>query len=192
VRLSRPRGFTFHAGQFVRLSLDGRDRDYTLVSGPQEPELALCVRRTEGFPARLEWLTAGDELGVEGPLGYFCHRPTERPAVFVATGAGVAPFVAMARAGLRWEWMLQGGREVTELLYPDELRAGARRHLACLSGGGGSAETFAGRVTDFLRDRLPDGRYDLYLCGNQAMIREATRIADRRFRDSHIFTEAYF
>ena len=51
---------------------------------------------------------------------------------------------------------------------------------------------FHGRVTDYLRDKLPVTAYDFYLCGRREMIRDVTLLVDERFPGSHIYTEPFY
>ena len=64
---------------------------------------------------------------MSGPRGHFLYQSRERRAVCVATGTGIAPFVAMLRAGLgRDALLLHGVREATELYYAELIAAAAR------------------------------------------------------------------
>ena len=48
LRISRPAGFNFEAGQHITLMVDGAARDYSLVTAPSESTLAVLVRRIPG------------------------------------------------------------------------------------------------------------------------------------------------
>jgi len=99
---SRPSGFEFMAGQRIRLIHGGLERDYSLAGAPDEAVLVLCIRLVaEGrFSPLLSATPVGTAFTFSGPHGYFVLKPSVRPPVFVATGTGVAPFAAMARAGI--------------------------------------------------------------------------------------------
>ena len=68
MRLARPEGFTFRAGQHIRLQAQGLERDYSLTSGPEDAPLALCVRNvpTGGLTPLLAGLEPGERVIVEG------------------------------------------------------------------------------------------------------------------------------
>jgi ferredoxin-NADP reductase len=98
IRLEKPGSFQFSAGQSVRLAPGPHERDCSLLSGPRDDHLALYVELVEAgavspFLARAE---PGEVVGFSGPNGFFTFAPSERSAVFVATGTGIAPFVSMA------------------------------------------------------------------------------------------------
>ena len=153
LRLARPEGFAFRAGQHIRLRSEGLERDYSLTSGPEESPLTLLIRRVpEGaLTPYLVSLEPGSEIEFSGPRGHFAFRPSDRPAVFVATGTGVAPFSAMVRSGVRGFLLLHGVREPEDLYYEGLFQSAAAEVVTCLTGRGGGercrSDVFPGRVT---------------------------------------------
>ena len=192
---SRPSGFEFTAGQRIRLIHGGLERDYSLASAPDEAVLVLCIRLVaEGrFSPLLSATPVGTVFTFNGPHGYFVLKPSVRPPVFVATGTGVAPFAAMARAGIGGFTLLHGVRQAVEGYYAALFRTKARRYVVCLSAEYSSAKgTFHGRVTDYLASHLEPGCYDFYLCGRGEMIRDVIWLVDDRFPGSIVYTEIFF
>ena len=198
LRLSRPEGFSFRAGQHIRLRCQGLEREYSLTTGPDDDPLALCIRHVPGgaLTPRLASLEPGSELLFSGPHGYFAFRPSDRPAVFVATGTGIAPFAAMARSGVKDFLLLHGVRESEELCYESLFRAAARRFVPCLTGCGSAQrprpDVFSGRVTAYLEANLPRRASDFYLCGREEMIRDVTLLVDDAFPGSRVYSEVFF
>jgi NAD(P)H-flavin reductase len=193
--LAKPPGFTFIPGQRVRLGHSGAERDYSIASAPAEDIIRLCIRVVEKgrLSVRLAQASAGTALTFTGPLGYFTFKPSCRQAVFVATGTGIAPFRAMAAAGVSGFILLHGVSRASELYYRDELRKKASAYSPCLSDEpAAGADCYSGRVTAYMRHRLPAGSYDFYLCGRQDMIRDATLLVDERFPGSMVFTEVFY
>lgn len=196
--LDRPQGFSFIAGQGIRLSRDGLIREYTPISGPGDDRLALCVQvvRKGPFSPLLAELEIGSNLSFSGPHGYFTFQRGPLPPVFVATGTGIAPFVSMVRAGVSGFTLLHGAGTLQDLHYRRVLQPAAAEYFGCVSrepeGSASPSWIFNGRVTDFLRRRLPAGEFDFYLCGRREMIREAVGIVDERFPGSRIFFEVFF
>ena len=192
----RPDDFAFSPGQCIRITHEAGERDYSLISAPQEPHLAVLIKVVEG--GALTPVLAGASLGTSffftGPYGYFVWLPSDHPAVFVATGTGVAPFISMARSGVRGFMLIHGVRRLQELYERSLLQEAASAYVACLSlpspeeGSG----IFEGRVTHYLEKRLAPGVYDFYLSGRKDMIREATLIADRRFPGSSVYAETFY
>jgi ferredoxin-NADP reductase len=198
MRLARPEGFAFRPGQHIRLSVQGLERDYSLISGAEEPCLALCIRHLPqgALTPVLASLETGSALEFSGPRGHFTFRPSDRPAVIVATGTGIAPFSAMARSGVRGFLLLQGVREPEELYYPELFRAAASKVVPCLTGRGGGRggppDAFSGRVTQYLEASLPRQAYDFYLCGREEMVRDVTLLVDEAFAGSRVYSEIFF
>jgi ferredoxin-NADP reductase len=193
VELERPKGFEFEAGQSVRLFAGDQGRDYSMANGPSGSRLSFCVSRVEGgiVSSALATSPIGAPFAFIGPRGLFTFRVSPRPAVWAATGVGVAPFLSMVRAGATNFTLLHGVRRIGDLLYKAELDHEAANYVACISreavGG-----CFPGRVTQWASTHLGPGRYEFYLCGNRAMIRDFIRLVDQSFPDSPVHTEIFF
>jgi len=198
IRFERPKGFDFIAGQKISVIHEDLYRDYSLISSRRDSELAICIRRIpEGaISPVLADAAIGDLFHITPAFGYFLYHPSERPAVFVATGTGIAPFVAFANDGVKKYRLLHGVRTAEELYYRNILTSTAKTYVPCLSGNdprqSSEPAVFHGRVTDFLEHRLPRKAYDFYLCGRGGMLRDATRIIDQKFEGSRIFSELFF
>jgi ferredoxin-NADP reductase len=104
---TRPRLFSFRAGQYVRVAVevDGRrlERCYTISSPPTRPHLlSLTVKRVPGGPVSTwlhDRLRVGDGLHVTGPFGRF--TTVDHPAagyLFLSAGSGITPLMSMTRA----------------------------------------------------------------------------------------------
>lgn len=135
--------FHFLAGQWVQLFFPLQDekgrplkRAYSIASAPDGARFELAVTHVDEGPGSgfLHAMTVGQTLSARGPMGLFL-RPLEAPApaLFIATGTGLAPFRSMVhdavRAG-RTEplWVLFGVRTPGEVLWGDELRALEKSH----------------------------------------------------------------
>lgn len=104
---SRPAGFRYQAGQSILLRLidppetdgEGDARTFTIASAPHEPELMIATRmRDTAFKRVLKAAPAGTAVAIDGPSGEMTlHDDASRPAVFIAGGIGITPFLAMAR-----------------------------------------------------------------------------------------------
>jgi ferredoxin-NADP reductase len=122
---SKPTGFAFKAGQAVDVILvgehaaegdDGRHA-FSLVSAPHESELAIATRmRDSAFKRTLRELPIGAPLQIDGPFGTLTlHKDASRPAVLVAGGIGITPFVGMLRHAAR-----EPGQRPITLLYSNK------------------------------------------------------------------------
>jgi ferredoxin-NADP reductase len=99
--LAKPAGFAFMPGQAVDVALaESGHRLFSLVSAPYEDELAVATRMREGsaFKAALKALPIGAEVTLKGPIGMMTlHADRARPALFIAGGIGITPFMSMLR-----------------------------------------------------------------------------------------------
>lgn len=97
----KPRGLMFQAGQSILLTLgEGwENRPFTIASAPHEAELMIATRmRESAFKSHLAKLEPGDAVNIDGPNGVMVlHRDVDQPAVFLAGGIGVTPFLSMLR-----------------------------------------------------------------------------------------------
>jgi benzoate/toluate 1,2-dioxygenase reductase subunit len=193
--VSRPPGFAFKPGQRISLSLEGHERDYSLISAPKESVLKLCIRDVAGgmLSTLLSNADIDTPLLVSGPHGYFTYKPSSRSALFVATGTGIAPFCSMARSGISGFKLLHGVSLPQDLYYASLFRQSAKNYIPCLSEAKKlPANAFQGKVTQYLEQHLAPQVYDFYLCGRREMIRDVTLLIDERFPGSLVYTELFY
>jgi ferredoxin-NADP reductase len=129
-RLSRPRAFSFRAGQAIDLVLpSGAQHAFSLVSAPFEPELVIATRiRKSAYKAELQALRPAAKVRLAGPFGALTlHHAANRDAVFIAGGIGVTPFVSILRQAAQDEdprrfTLLYSNRRPEFAAYLPELR----------------------------------------------------------------------
>lgn len=102
----KPKEFHFKAGQAVTIGLidpprgEGQShRIFSLASAPFERTLMVATRMRESpFKRVLKTLPDGATVELEGPFGELTlHEDTMRPAIFIAGGIGITPFMSMLR-----------------------------------------------------------------------------------------------
>jgi ferredoxin-NADP reductase len=135
---ARPAGFTHEAGQNAIFRLidppetdaQGTSRPFTIASAPHEPDLMIATRmRDSAFKRVLKNARIGTRVGLDGPSGVMVlHEPPDRPAVFLAGGIGITPFLSMARhaAAKRLPHRISlfySNRRPEDAAFLDELRA---------------------------------------------------------------------
>jgi ferredoxin-NADP reductase len=193
LRVGRPPGLTFRAGQYLRLGTGrGPLRKFSIASAPHEPFLEFCIQRIPGgevTPA-LFALGSGDRVALgDAPKGRFLLDGGAQRHLMVATGTGIAPLRSMLRDALhrgvaQEVVVLLGASYADELPYHDELTALAAsdprvRYVPTVSrptearNAGWSGRT--GRV-DPLAVEVAAGMgtagTHVYACGNGGMIAE--------------------
>lgn len=104
----KPAGFSFLPGQAIDVSIavsSGTDlHTFSIVSAPFESELVIATRMREGsaYKRALKAMPIGTTITIEGPSGSMTlHDQRERPAVFIAGGIGITPFISMLRQATR-------------------------------------------------------------------------------------------
>jgi len=97
----KPAGFSHQAGQNALLTLpDGSEgHTFTIASAPHERDLMFATRmRDSAYKRALAAAPIGAKFKLDGPAGVMVlHEDEKRPAVFLAGGIGITPFLAMAR-----------------------------------------------------------------------------------------------
>lgn len=181
-------------GQFARLHVgDDSWRDYS-IAGLEDGVLQLLIStRTGGRGSRfIEKVETGTRTVVELPLGGYQLKETGRPRIFIATGTGLAPFLAMFRHAdsLERDTLLFGCRNREEDLTAMVDATLPGRMVRCLS-----RETadgfFHGRVTEALAEADIDlSGTDVYLCGSAAMVMDCRAILDQADA-AEVLTEPY-
>jgi ferredoxin-NADP reductase len=167
-------GFSFRAGELIGLQGPGRldARDYTLACGERDEQLRVLVRRIPQGTLT-PWLSCrqpGEWLEFTGPYGTFTLRDPARPAVFLATGTGIAPALAFRRSHPRLPLtVLHGVARAEDLFFRAEFDPA--RYWPCVSREPHAG--WQGRVTDRLRELGPTPDAHYYLCGANEMIYEA-------------------
>jgi len=104
-QFQRPRNFLFRPGQFIDLGLPGLPakgshgltHTFSIVSSCFASDILLAARmRDSSFKRALSVLPLGTEVSTRGPMGSLVlHNDVSRPAVFLAGGIGITPFLSM-------------------------------------------------------------------------------------------------
>ena len=182
-------------GQFlpIRVTIPGQDaparRTYTLSCACNPDYYRLSIRRGEGAALVSQFLhanaTQGFRLEAMAPRGRFVLAEGDRPAVLISGGVGLTPMIAMAehivaegqRTGrFRPLYFIHGTRNGRAHAFREHVRALATTHPqfkvhVCYSHAGegdtaGASHDADGTVSlDTLKQVLPFGDYDFYLCG---------------------------
>lgn len=103
----KPTGFSFKPGQAIDVVLidppttDAQSARHTfsIVSAPFESDLVVATRmRDSAFKRAFKSLPIGSPARIEGPSGSLTlHNNRARPAVFIAGGIGITPFMSILR-----------------------------------------------------------------------------------------------
>jgi ferredoxin-NADP reductase len=136
-QFERPRDFVFKAGQYIDLTISGEQHapsrrlthTFSIASSPCEEDLVVTTRmRNTVFKQTLSNLPIGSRVQIEGPMGSFIlHNNSAKPAVFLAGGIGIAPFLSIltyaAGEELRHSIVLfHANRSLQDAAFLDNLR----------------------------------------------------------------------
>ena len=103
----KPSGFNFKAGQSADVTLtnppdtdaEGNTRTFSIASPPFEDELVFTTRmRDTAFKRSLKEVPLATEVTIGSAAGSFTlHKNPAKPAVFLAGGIGITPFLSIVR-----------------------------------------------------------------------------------------------
>jgi ferredoxin-NADP reductase len=103
----RPSRFDFKPGQSADVTLtrppetdsEGNTRTLSIASSPYETQLMFATRmRDTAFKRSLKKIPLGTEVKIDSPMGSFTlHKNSAKPAVFLAGGIGITPFISIVR-----------------------------------------------------------------------------------------------
>lgn len=128
VRLRLDAPLPYRPGQYVEVGLrgTGERRSYSMTGLP-EPSGDLSFLVDAAHHRVLAGFGGAEPIDLLGPFGRLFHRPADRPILMAATGAGIAPLLAILRelraAGGGPPVRLYYGARAGGIPYEDELAA---------------------------------------------------------------------
>jgi len=137
-------------------------------------------------------LLVGDKTHFKGPAGHFYLREDPgRELLFVASGTGIAPIRSMLlanaeRSDPRPATLFWGLRSQRDLYDQEELAELSRRTptftaITTLSRPDPGWSGSSGRVLKLIEERISSVKnLAVYLCGNSAMIADATALLQKK------------
>lgn len=207
VKLADAGGLSFLPGQYVNVSVPGttQTRSYSFSSMPKDGIVEFLVRNIPGglmSSYLADRAAPGDALTITGPVGSFYLRDLKRPALFLAGGTGLAPFLAMLEvletsASPQPVHMIYGVTNDHDLVDVDRLHAFAKTipgfTFTTVVADPASAHERRGYVTHHLPESaLHGGDVDVYLCGPPPMV-DAVRahLAERGVKPASFHFEKF-
>ena len=192
------KGMKFEPGQHLLLGKAGdiHHREYSIYSGVDDPALEVLVKEIENgeVSKSLRRLKPGDEVEVQGPLGFFTLEPeylqNGNHFLFLASGTGISPFHSMVKSVPSLDYkVLHGIRQIEEAYEKDHYDPA--RYVACTSRD--NRGDFQGRLTDYIKQNEIAAHTHCFLCGNFEMIRDAMNLLEEKgVPQDHLHAEVYF
>jgi ferredoxin--NADP+ reductase len=195
--ISWPRKHNFIPGQVVKITLNPQvpPRIYSVCSGNDDPEISVLFNIKEDgvLTPRLAGVIPGMKIWTTKPYGSF--QDNKKPAWWIATGTGIAPFYSMFRSGISEnKTLIHGARLLNQFYFEDELEwAMGDRYIRCCSQEQ-SCDVYPGRVTQYLSEinNLPTN-INYYLCGKALMVVEVRDLLiSKGVPYENILAEIYF
>ena len=195
--ISWKRELNFIPGQVVKIAAEKEmpPRIYSVCSGNDESEISILFNIKEDglLTPWLARVIPGMKISISKPYGSF--KDGKKPAWWIATGTGIAPFYSMFRSGISEnKTLIHGARRLDQFYFEDELEwAMGERYVRCCSHGE-SCNVFPGRVTKYLEELtvLPTN-INYYLCGKALMVVEVRDLLiSRGVPFQNILAEIYF
>lgn len=202
----------YKAGQYIEFLLkDGKRRSYSMANAPHlDDYLTLHIRHMPGgvFTDHVFGTMKEREiLRIEGPMGtFFLREDSDKPMVLLASGTGFAPIKAIVEQAIhqnsgRPMLLYWGGRRPQDLYMNALCEEWARtipgfKYVPVVSDAQ-PEDNWAGR-TGFVHQAvmadLPDlSGYQVYACGNPAMVDAAKRdfVAQCRLPAEEFYADAF-
>jgi len=185
ITLELPECTTWEAGQYALVRVASFEwRPYSLASAPGRTVRLLVDVRTKGLGA--SWastIAPGDDVDLELPYGHWLvttdNDTTEAEAphrrIFIATGTGIAPFLATFELDRRDDDILIVGCSRTEDVLTSQVDTPLPRLIRCVSREA-APDAFHGRITDYLNAEGIDPQATYYVCGSAHIVRDISRI----------------
>jgi sulfhydrogenase subunit gamma (sulfur reductase) len=200
----RMKNFTFEPGQVGQLSVFGVGESTFVINSPptRMDYLQFSVMKAGEVTAAIHDLSAGDQVGVRGPLGnWFPYEQMKgKKILFIGGGIGLAPlrtlilFMLDNREDYGDITIIYGARSAEDLCYKDELKEwGERKDLELIltvdanSPGPPIREGFVPTVLNLVAPK-PDDTIAI-TCGPPIMIKFVLQNLEKLgFKDEQVIT----
>jgi len=204
----------FKSGQYITIKIDDNIeppcfRAYSLASPPNKYKTGfdLCIKFIEGGRAS-KWFknmktgTKIEFLSAQGHLIF--NEQSNKDAVFVATGTGVAPFKAIIEEqltkGNKQKMKLYFGiRYIKDIFYQEFFEKLAQKHknfkfqIILSRPEDKSWKGPKGHVTDLIKTaEISPKTTEVYICGLENMINDAKKVLQQKgFSETEFHIEKY-
>ena len=202
--------FEFEPGQHTTVRFERDDpeeedeqvvRPYTATNTPGNERLTLAIKRYDDGTASvyMHEREVGDVVTLGDLGGNLTLRNTDEDAVFVSTGTGITPMIAMLKQYLEVGTgdvdFFYGEKNQENIMYRETLDQLAAEHDELSVVYSLSDEEWAGptgHVQDHLDERLDGLDRDFYVCGVPGMVVDTKeRLDDLGVDDDRVFSEGW-
>lgn len=177
---NRPDGFDFEAGQATELAIQkeglaGEGRPFTMTSRPGDPHLEFVIKSYpghDGVTKEIPYLKMTDQVTASEPFGAITDQG---PGVFIAGGAGIAPFISILRKqqqeGAGTAQLIFANKTADDIILKDMWQSMATVDETFLIDEGEAEGVTTGRLDKpALEDLVQTTDQPFYICGPQGMV----------------------
>ncbi|HDZ9392110.1 TPA: NAD(P)H-flavin reductase [Vibrio cholerae] len=185
----------FKAGQYLKITLAGKDRYFSIASCPSQPgliELHIGASKTDkgvlsAIAALHEFKEAELSLEVEGPLGdAWLRKESTNPILLIAGGTGISYIMSLLRNALHHKlkqniYLYWGVKGINQLYLHSDLLMLSEQHpnlhyVFSLEEPYNSMVSREGLVIDAILNDFSNLRdFDIYLCGPMNMVKNGKK-----------------
>ncbi|TLE11725.1 NAD(P)H-flavin reductase [Vibrio cholerae] len=185
----------FKAGQYLKITLAGKDRYFSIASCPSQPgliELHIGASKTDkgvlsAIAALHEFKEAELSLEVEGPLGdAWLRKESNNPILLIAGGTGISYIMSLLRNALHHKlkqniYLYWGVKGINQLYLHSDLLMLSEQHpnlhyVFSLEEPYNSMVSREGLVIDAILNDFSNLRdFDIYLCGPMNMVKNGKK-----------------
>lgn len=209
-RFQLPKSIDFLCGQFCTIFVNDRTRrSYSIASQPGTGYFETIIDISPNGPGSnyFKSLNTGDTVEMVFPLGRFVYIERGNPVYFLATGAGIAPFISMIDRLFitnpkRLTTLLFGVRSDEDIFLFDKFDRLQKQYQnfnfkICLSKPNNTnldkERYYSGRITKLIQELKIDKTADFYISGGHEMIKDnLTILKSQNIPEQNIFTEQYY
>lgn len=203
------KNFNFKRGQYISVKVaENNFNAYSIVRNNDKNIFSLLVDvKPNGIGSKyFENLKISDKLPFLGPFGNFAFNATDgaKKLIFLATGSGIAPIRSQIESALTEQklqipiilyWGLSYPYDVfwTDYFQKLSLDFPNFEYKIVVWKPDNSWQGYTGFITNCLQQDISDAsNVSAYLCGNQSMIIDVTKIlTDKGCPKTRIYTEKY-
>lgn len=183
----------YQPGQYVSVKVAStRINAYSIACHDGPNKFSLLIDTSPGGPGSkfFENLKVGEKITYLGPFGVFTLKPDDgaKHLLFLGTGSGCSPLHCMIEAALKEKNITNpitlyfGLRNTSDVFWQEHFQKLSEEHpnfsfKLALSKPDESWHGLSGHITELVDKDFPDAsEVSAYLCGNKAMIDQATEI----------------
>jgi len=189
----------FKPGQYVTIRFKDDigffNRAYSIV-GLKDGILTLAVTLLNGGRGS-SFITnydVGSQVEITEPKGDFCLKDTPNPKVFVGTGTGLAPLIAMMESCPETKKTLYfGQRKEKDLFYLERMAKILNLDIhTCLDFADDDWTGLRGRVTEHFLNYPLTRNTEIYTCGSDPMMKGIEDILKKKRHPKNLFSRESF